>query len=162
MTSKKSKGFNGVLEQLSNWLDDVKEHEVTQMVELVEQAKLYAKAAESIPEEKVGQFVDNLKHDLSEFYQQMKSESQHSVYLGILNESWWATLAEMTDKSQVEWSELTEDLAHDGVYHTGDYIGFGEIECQKCHHIQTVTHFSEVLQCTECGHNTFQRHGLAP
>lgn len=162
MTNRKSKSFQDVLEPLSAWLDDINKHEVTKLVELVEQAKLYAKAAESIPEEKVDQFIKNLKHDLSEFYQQLKNESEHSVYLGILNESWWATLAEMTDKSKVEWSELPEDFAHHGTYQTGDFIGFGELVCDNCQHVQTVTHFSEVLPCSECEHNTFQRHGLAP
>lgn len=162
MANDKSKSFQDVLEPLVNWLDEVKKNEVTKMIELVEQAKLYAKAAESIPEEKVEQFIDNLKHDLSEFYRQLKDDSEHSIYLGILNESWWSTLADMTDKSQVEWAELSEDFAHDGVYRTGDFIGFGELVCDNCKHVHPVTHFSEVIPCSECNHNTFKRRGLTP
>lgn len=162
MVNEKSNGFRGVSTQLSTWLEDIKQHEVTRMVEVVEQAKLYAKAAESIPEEKIGQFIDNLTHDLAQFYHQLQADSKHSIYLQLLNESWWSTLAEMTDKSQVEWTELADDFAHDGIYRAGDYIGFGELECQQCHQTYVVTHFSQAYSCPECGHDVFKRNALAP
>ncbi|WP_286265649.1 zinc ribbon-containing protein [Thalassotalea atypica] len=162
MSKENPKGFQEVFVQMSNWLEEVKRHEVTKMVEFVEQAKLYAKAAEALPEERVGQFIENLKFDLSEFYQHWQSDREHSIYLGLMNESWWATLAEMTDKSQVEWAELSDDFAHDGVYKAGDFIGFGELECKQCHQVHLYTHFSEVLECTECGHNQFGRKAAAP
>ena len=154
--------ISNLYNNMADWLEDVREHEVTQIVEFVEQFKTYAKAAESIPEEKVKQFVDNFEHDLKDFYQQNQQEAQHSSYLGLLNEAFWSKLAQMTDKSQVEWAELMEDLEHQGKYQTGDHIGFGLLECRKCHHKMEVSHYSEVIDCTECGHNEFYRLPLQP
>lgn len=162
MNEEKAFSTERIYQQLTTWLEDIKQHEMTQLVELVEQAKEYAKAAEALPEEKVNQFVDNLKRDLAEFYHQFENDSKHSVYLGLLNESWWSTLAQMTDKSQVEWGELTDDFAHKGLYRTGDHIGFGELCCTQCQGTVTITHNSEVVDCIHCGASEFTRHGLTP
>nr|WP_206485295.1 zinc ribbon-containing protein [Thalassotalea sp. G2M2-11] len=148
--------------RLSRWIVDVKQHEVTKIVEIVEHAKVVLKAAETIPEEKVKQFIDNFNYDLHEFYQQYQEQAKHSIYLGLMNESFWALMENITDKSQVEWAELSEDFQHQGEYTTGDYIGFGIIECQKCHHILHISHLTEITDCLHCGHNHFTRKSLTP
>lgn len=155
-------GIERLYEKMSQWFTDVKEHEITKIVEVVATAKALLVAAESLPEERVRQFIDNFKYDLQEFYQQNQSQAQHSVYLGLLNEEFWDTLAQMTDRSQVEWTELCDDLEHQGVYHSGDVIGFGILECQQCHENLTISHLSEVDDCLACGGKSFVRHGLTP
>ena len=162
MSAKKSDVFEEIYQKLTHWFDDVKQHEMTNMVEFIEQAKNYAKAAEALPEERVGQFIDNLKLDLKEFHQQWQKDSEHSVYLGLMNEAWWQALADMTDKSQVEWAELAEDFEHEGLYKAGDFIGFGELECTKCQNHLHITHFSELAECAKCGHTEFKRFGMKP
>lgn len=149
-------------DRLSQWLVDVKRHEITQVVELVEQAKVILMAAEAIPEEKIKQFIDNFQYDLHEFYQQNQEQAKHSVYLGLMSESFWAVMAKITDKSQVEWAELCEDFAHKGNYQTGDLIGFGILECQACHKTLIINHLSEVMDCLHCGHQHFVRQSLTP
>ncbi|GLX77517.1 DUF1451 domain-containing protein [Thalassotalea insulae] len=148
--------------RLSQWVLDVKQHEVTQIVELVEHAKLLLKAAEMIPEEKIKQFIDNFKYDLHEFYQQHQEQAKHSLYLAIMNESFWAVMANITDKSQVEWAELCDDFDHNGDYRSGDYIGFGVLECQNCHHSLQITHLCQIKDCLHCGHQHFVRQSLTP
>ena len=61
-------------DQLIEWFDDIKQHEITGIVDVVEKAKAIVIAAESLPEEKVKQFVENFKYDLKEFYQQYQSQ----------------------------------------------------------------------------------------
>jgi len=161
MTENKS-GFETIYDNVYQWIADVNQHEVTQIVTIVERMKAYLSAAEAIPEEKVKQFVQNFEYDLIEFYQQNQAQIQHSVYLGILSETFWAKLAQMTDKSQVEWAELIEDFQHQGIYHTGDFIGFGELVCQQCQNKATILHLSEVHDCNECGGNKFIRLALTP
>ncbi len=148
-------------QQLTTWFNEVKEQQLTSLVEIIEQAKKYLSAAENLPEEKVKQFVDNLKYDLVQFYQQSKNEAQHSVYLGLLNETFWSELAKITDVTQVEWAELVEDFQHDGIYHVGDIIGFGVLVCQQCQYEIEYTHVSEVIPCPKCQHTTFTRHSLS-
>lgn len=121
-----------VYQNLSDWLDEMKEIQKPRINELVNQAKAYTKTAEGMTEEKLNQFVDNFTYDLHDFYQLNQAEIKHSIYLNLLNERMWASLAHLTDKSQVEWAELVDDFEHDGIYKVGDIIGFGELVCQQC------------------------------
>ena len=149
-------------QNISKWIEETKEHEITQIVDVVEHVKVYLVAAESIPEEKVKQFIDSFIYDLNEFYQHNQAQVKSSLYLGLINESFWQLLASMTDKAQVEWSELKDDFEHDGIYQVGDYIGFGELECQRCHQSLSINHLSQVSECIECGGKYFIRHPLNP
>lgn len=160
--AQRSGQAENIYQRLHSWLTDVNDHEVKQLVEVVEEAKSLALAAESLSEERVTQFVANFKYDIQEFFQHWRETSDNSVYLGLLNETWWDTLAKAADKTQIEWAELPEDFAHDGVYKSGDVIGFGVLECCECHHQLTVSHFSEVPECSECGHQEFNRLPLSP
>ncbi|XQW85973.1 zinc ribbon-containing protein [Thalassotalea piscium] len=154
--------FDDFYNKLSVWLTDVKQHEVTQIVELVEEAKVVLSAAESIPEDKVKQFIDNFKYDLHEFYKQNEEEAKHSIFLGLMNESFWAALAEITDQSQVEWTELGDDFELKGDYQVGDYIGFGKLICAKCHESVIILHPTKVTECINCHHTHFIRESLSP
>jgi len=151
-----------IYQELSNWLNEMKEIQNPRVTELIKQAKLYAKTAEHMSQEKVNQFVDNLKHDLHDFYQQNQAQVQHSIYLGLLNESFWSNLAQLTDKSQVEWAELVEDFEHDGIYKVGDIIGFGELVCQHCDEKVQILYASEVGVCAKCDGESFTRLPLDP
>ena len=74
----------------------------------------------------------------------------------------WANLAQLTDKSQVEWAELVDDFEHDGIYKVGDVIGFGELVCQQCNEKVHIMHASEVVACAKCGGESFTRMPLDP
>ncbi|WP_286233138.1 zinc ribbon-containing protein [Thalassotalea sediminis] len=154
--------FSEFYQGMSDWLTDVKKHEVTQIVELVEQAKSVMLAMEQLPEERVKQFVTNFQYDLQEFYSQTQEDAKHSIYLALMKESFWAVMANITDKSQVEWAELPDDFHHNGIYKTGDIIGFGMLECQKCKNATPITHMSTVENCMYCGHDQFMRQSLTP
>ncbi|MGL1958009.1 MAG: zinc ribbon-containing protein [Colwellia sp.] len=159
---KKDDYFVEVYQNLSAWLEEAKALQKPKINELLKQAKLYAKTIENMTEDKLKQFTDNLKYDLHDFYQQNQSQAQHSVYLGLLNETLWSNLAQLTDKSQVEWAELVDDFEHDGLYQCGDVIGFGELECRQCHETITIVHPSEVANCAKCGNDKFTRLPLQP
>ena len=149
-------------QDISNWLDEMKSLQKPKVIDLVKRANAYAQAAENMSEEKIKQFTDNLKYDLHDFYLQNQSQAQHSIYLGLLNESLWSNLAQLTDKSQVEWTELVEDFKHDGIYKTGDIIGFGELVCQQCDEKIHIMHDSTVAVCAKCGGENFTRTPLDP
>lgn len=154
--------FADIYQKLNAWLSEVKQTQKPHVDEFIKQAKLYANAAETLSEEKLHQFTENLKYDLHDFYQLNRSQAQHSVYLGLLNETLWEQLAKLTDKSQVEWAELIEDFNHDGLYHSGDCIGFGELQCERCDETTTISHFSEINDCVHCGSSSFIRLPLKP
>lgn len=156
--TNKASGY--VYEKLTQWFDDFKEHEVTDLVALVEKSEALVVAAESISEEKCKQFIENFTYDLQDFYAQYKAEVKHSLYLSLMQEKFWRTLADITDKSQVEWVELKEDLEHKGEYYEGDIIGFGVLECAHCYHTLTITHLTHVDKCEMCGSQHFHRKML--
>jgi hypothetical protein len=158
----KNSVFQDLYQALVTWADDVNQHEITDFVEKVEQSKLYLQAAEQLPENKVKQFVDNLRFDIKEFIKQNEAQAKHSLYLGLLNESFWQNMQAITDKSQVEWSELDDDFKHHGEYKTGDFIGFGLLECQHCHETITYSHASDVVDCFGCGGSSFIRLPFSP
>ena len=154
--------FADIYRKLNDWLVEVKVEQKPHIDEFIKQAKLYAGAAETMSEEKLQQFIDNLKYDLRDFYQLNRAQAKDSVYLGLLNETLWDNLAKLTDKSQVEWAELVDDFEHDGVYKSGDFIGFGELQCEQCDEIITVMHASKVTECLQCGASQFFRLPLKP
>ena len=160
--SNKNSNLDQIYKNLSLWLEDVKKHELTSLVSFVEQAKEYLLAAEALPEEKVSQFMSNLSYDVNEFYQQSKQEVQHSTYLGLLEETFWKDLAQITDKSQVEWSELPDEIKHHGNYKKGDIIGFGVLTCTKCQQKVEYFHQSVVIPCPNCQGTDFIRQNLTP
>lgn len=159
---KDQSSIKEVYQKLQAWLEDTKGNEVRSIASLLEQAKVIVIAAEQIPEQKVKQFIANLTYDLSDFYQQYKADIKHSVYLDLLNESLWENLAQITDKSQVEWSELMDDFQHQDGYHVGDYVGFGQLQCQACQHCVTYSHANVVTDCIACGGKDFNRLSLTP
>jgi len=161
MKSKKSV-FQKLYQALVVWAEDVNKHEITNIVENIEQSKLYLQAAEQLPEDKVKQFIDNLRFDLKDFFQQNQAQAKNSLYLALLNESFWKNMQEITDKSQVEWSELDDDFKHNGEYKSGEFIGFGLLECRHCKEKITYSHASDVADCFACGGSTFTRLPFSP
>lgn len=144
------------------WLEDVRQHEGTSVVNLMEQASQYVSAAEELSQEEASQFLQGLKRDLNEFYLRYQDQSKHSIWLSSLNESFWQMLMQMTDKSQIEWSGLTSDFEHNGVYCQGDMVGFGIMVCNNCQHSVELIHPSKLTSCSECGYHQFSRFALAP
>ncbi|MGJ8691893.1 MAG: zinc ribbon-containing protein [Thalassotalea sp.] len=154
--------LKGINNHLIQWVDEIKQSELLDINEFLQQARHFLVEVEHLSEDKLSQFMHNLQHDLSEFYQQTKVEAKHSVYLGVMTEAWWQNLAEMTDKSQVEWAELADDIKHHGEYKTGDIIGFGILQCQQCSEHLHITHLCQVSDCINCGHQVFNRVLLNP
>ena len=162
MMKKKQSQIQELYQKLQTWLEDTKDNEIRSAVELLEQAKTILMAAEQIPEQQVKQFIANLKYDLGDFYQQYQADIKHSIYLELLNENLWSSLAQITDKSQVEWAELMDDFQHQDGYHVGDYVGFGQLKCKACQDCVTYSHPNVVTDCIACGGKNFDRLSLTP
>ncbi len=61
-------------------------------------------------------------------------DESDSVFMRVIKESLWQELADITDKTQLEWREVFQDLNHHGVYHSGEVVGPGNLVCEKCHY----------------------------
>ncbi|MDU6923154.1 zinc ribbon-containing protein [Franconibacter helveticus] len=107
-----------------------------------------------------------VRRDLEEFarsYSESRDEDfTDSVFMRVIKESVWQELADITDKTQLEWREVFQDLNHHGVYHSGEVVGLGNLVCENCHH-HLAFYTPEVLPvCPKCGHNQFQRRPFEP
>ncbi|VFS64047.1 Protein of uncharacterised function (DUF1451) [Raoultella planticola] len=70
-----------------------------------------------------------VRRDLEEFarsYEESQDELTDSVFMRVIKESLWQELADITDKTQLEWREVFQDLNHHGVYHSGEVVGAGK------------------------------------
>ncbi len=162
--AKANPEYQSVFDKLYDWLQQAKKDEVLNISNWVAKANEYIKAAEEISVNEYQLSVDDFKRDLFGFHR-ANSEGegqteQHSLYLRSIKEGMWQHLSHMTDQSQVEWSELLDDFDHDGIYKTGDAIGFGRLECQQCGQTVDILHASTVTSCITCSGNEFKRTPL--
>ncbi len=132
---------------------------------LVEQARQQVLQAGELTRTEVDELTRAVRRDLQEFavsYEESLDEESDSVFMRVIKESLWQELADITDKTQLEWREVFQDLSHHGVYHSGEVVGLGNLVCEKCHfHLAVYT--PDVLPlCPKCGHDQFQRRPFEP
>ena len=132
---------------------------------LVEQARQRVLQAGELTRTEVDELTRAVRRDLEEFavsYEESQEEESDSVFMRVIKESLWQELADITDKTQLEWREVFQDLSHHGVYHSGEVVGLGNLVCEKCHfHLEVYT--PDVLPlCPKCGHDQFQRRPFEP
>ncbi|MFU9136246.1 zinc ribbon-containing protein [Erwinia tasmaniensis] len=106
-----------------------------------------------------------VRRDLQEFarsYTENKRDSGDSVFMRVIRESVWKELADITDKSQLEWREVFQDLNHHGVYQSGEVVGLGNLVCEQCHFTRAIYTPEALTRCPECGHDRFNREPFEP
>lgn len=132
---------------------------------LVEQARQRVLQAGELTRTEADELIRAVRRDLEEFamsYEESLEEESDSVFMRVIKDSLWQELADITDKTQLEWREVFQDLSHHGVYHSGEVVGLGNLVCEKCHfHLAVYT--PDVLPlCPKCGHDQFQRRPFEP
>lgn len=132
---------------------------------LVEQARECVIKTGELTRTEIDELTRAVRRDLEEFamsYEESLKEESDSVFMRVIKESLWQELADITDKTQLEWREIFQDLNHHGVYHSGEVVGLGNLVCEKCHfHLPIYT--PEVLTlCPKCGYDQFQRRPFEP
>ncbi|MGA9618624.1 MAG: zinc ribbon-containing protein [Serratia proteamaculans] len=132
---------------------------------LVASAEKRLNEAGELTRDEVEQVILAVRRDLEEFarsYQESREEFTDSVFMRVIKESLWQELADITDKTQLEWREVFKDVSHHGVYHSGEVVGLGNLVCEQCHH-HMAFYTPEVLPlCPKCGHDQFQRRPFEP
>lgn len=133
--------------------------------ELVASARKHMNETGELTRTEVDEVTRAVRRDLEEFarsYSESQNEITDSVFMRVIKESIWQELADITDKTQLEWREVFQDLNHHGVYHSGEVVGLGNLVCENCHfHLAVYT--PDVLPaCPKCGHNQFSRRPFEP
>jgi Zn finger protein HypA/HybF involved in hydrogenase expression len=63
----------------------------------------------------------------------------------------------VADKTQTEWVEFNDELAHGGTYGSGEYAVAGKLKCEHCGQVIQLRHFSRIPPCPKCHKVQFQR-----
>ncbi len=95
---------------------------------LVTQARDKIVRAGDLTQSEIESVIAAVKRDLEEFarsYEESHEDESDSVFMRVIKESLWQELADITDKTQLEWREVFQDLNHHGVYHSGEVVGLG-------------------------------------
>ncbi|MGU3413442.1 zinc ribbon-containing protein [Enterobacteriaceae bacterium C23F] len=132
---------------------------------LVEQARARVSQTGELTRTEIDELTRAVRRDLEEFavsYSESQDEIKDSVFLRVIKESIWQELADITDKTQLEWREVFQDLNHHGVYHSGEVVGLGNLVCEKCHFHLAVYSPDVLPLCPKCGHDQFQRKAFEP
>ncbi|HEX4501418.1 MAG TPA: zinc ribbon-containing protein [Scandinavium sp.] len=132
---------------------------------LVEQARERVSQTGELTRTEVDELTRAVRRDLEEFaisYGESQDELKDSVFMRVIKESIWQELADITDKTQLEWREVFQDLNHHGVYHSGEVVGLGNLVCEKCHFHLAVYSPDVLPLCPKCGHDQFQRKAFEP
>lgn len=132
---------------------------------LVEQARVKISQSGELTHREVETLTKAVRRDLEEFarsYEESQDELTDSVFMRVIKESLWQELADITDKTQLEWREVFQDLNHHGVYHSGEVVGLGNLVCEHCHYHLAVYTPDILPRCPKCGHDQFQRRPFEP
>ena len=104
---------------------------------LVAQARAKVAQTSELTRSEIDELLRAVRRDLEEFamsYGESQEDDSDSVFLRVIKESLWQELVDITDKTQLEWREVFQDLNHHGVYHSGEVVGLGNLVCEKCHY----------------------------
>ena len=159
--TKQQKHYEAVLEKVTEAL----KHSPAYIKSDLKTTELYGKAASDMTKDELSLVEAYVKSDLKTFTEEVKSSSQpfsESPFYKLVSESIWKNLAEITDKTQLEWIEVMEDIQHKGVYQAGELVGLGNLVCEQCGHTQMITHVTRIEPCVKCGCKQFSRLPLNP
>lgn len=132
---------------------------------LVAQARERVSQTGELTRTEVDELIRAVRRDLEEFaisYHESQSDPESSVFMRVIKESIWQELADITDKTQLEWREVFQDLNHHGVYQSGEVVGLGNLVCEKCHFHLAMYSPDVLSRCPKCGHDQFQRRPFEP
>jgi len=145
------------LDDFSSWIKDVKEHEVDDLItKFIERQN----ALKAFSQHKINDYSYYLRRDLKEFETQRMNADDiawQELKAGLLYE-----LAQLEDRTQLEWQALLKDFQHNGVYNAGEWIAMGQLVCKNCGQTTEILYASEIKACSQCEHSFFIRKALSP
>ena len=129
----------------------------------VTQGKEFLRLKEQAGEDELALVEQFLKRDIASFLREQNADSfSHSPTVITLENTLWHWLSEITDRSQVEWHELTQDFKHHGYYQSGDIVNQGIMVCTNCGNEMSIEFPSTISDCPECDNGEFTREPLTP
>ncbi|MBY5921499.1 zinc ribbon-containing protein [Ferrimonas balearica] len=136
-----------------------------QLDAVLKESRTYLAMESTLSAEQMDLVEQFLRRDLAEYARQLESgeaPEPDSVFTLGLENSIWSWLVEITDRSQMEWHELNEELRHHGTFQAGEVVGLGELVCDNCGHTMSFFHPDTLPKCPNCDGEQFSRRPLEP
>ena len=158
---KRQKGYEAFIAQLKKQWEETEEFQGERLNRMIDKVQAYLEAAGDLTQDELALIAEYVKRDLGN-YDEGRAEAPESAFMLALKDTAWSWLADVTDRAQVEWSELADELEHKGIYRAGDWVGLGVLVCDHCEWRHTVLHPERLGTCPECGANEYHREPLSP
>lgn len=158
---KRRKGYEAFIAQLKQQWEETEAFQGERLNRMIARVQAYMEAAGDLTQDELALIAEYVKRDLGSF-EAGRTEAPESAFMLALKDTVWSWLADVTDRSQVEWQELADELEHKGVYRVGDWVGLGVLVCEDCEWRHTVLHPEQLGPCPECGASEFHREPLSP
>lgn len=155
--------YQALIEQVKTQFESDNDLTIKSLYQLIVKSKEYLLLKSQADESELALVEEFLKRDIANFLKEQNAESlSHSPTMIAIENTFWHWLNEITDRSQVEWHELSQDFKHHGCYQTGEIISQGRMVCTECQHEMYIEFPSMISDCPECDNNQFTREPLLP
>lgn len=165
MQKNKQSGYRVYLDEVVKRLRQGEQMSREQLNVWLDNAEKYISAATEMTQDEAELLRQYFRRDLQEFadsYRQQRRAFRESPFYLSLVDTFWQSLAEITDKTQCEWQEIEQELARRSEYNSGDWVGLGRLKCANCGHEQQLSRPTQLTACQQCGHKRFIRHPFLP
>ncbi|MFG0834450.1 zinc ribbon-containing protein [Aeromonas bivalvium] len=158
---KRRKGYEAFIAQLRKQWEETEAFQGERLNKMIAKVQAYLEAAGDLTQDELALIAEYVKRDLGN-YDESRAEVPESAFMLALKDTVWSWLADVTDRSQVEWQELADELEHKGLYQAGDWVGLGVMVCDQCGWRHTVLKPEQLGTCPECGASEYHREPLSP
>ena len=160
---KRQKGYETFIAELQKQWQETEQFQGERLNRMIAKVQAYLEAASDLTQDELALIAEYVKRDLGNYDEGRKDEQvEESAFMLALKDTAWSWLADVTDRTQVEWQELADELEHKGVYRAGDWVGLGVLVCDHCEWRHTVLHPEQLGTCPECGADEYHREPLSP
>jgi hypothetical protein len=157
---KKTQAYEKFIRELEKRMADMGDYSDEKLKNMVQTTHEYLEAASDLTKDEVSLIAEAVRQDLSQWRKEYSDAWQESPSANLFTDSVWHWLVKLSDTTQIEWQEISDEIRHRGVYQSGEYIGLGELECSDCGARIQVWHPQAIEPCAKCGHSYFYRHAL--
>lgn len=152
--------YEKMLDDVSQWMLAAVQQDTVTAVEIVTKAKAYVQAAEDLSKDEIALLETYIVRDFAAFADNWQHQANRSMWWQTLKHEFWQLLGSISDKHQLQWFEMHEDIAHQGLYRSGELVAIGELVCSQCGQQQQVDHLQTIVPCMQCGNPHFYRQSL--
>ncbi|MBB1269492.1 zinc ribbon-containing protein [Shewanella sp. SR44-3] len=155
--------YQALIEQVKLQYKEEDSPTIKVLYQSILKSKQYLLLKSQADETEIALVEEFLKRDIASFLKEQNADSlSHSPTMIAIENTFWHWLNEITDKSQVEWHELSQDFKHHGCYQSGEIISQGRMVCTECEHEMLIEFPSVISDCPTCDNNEFTREAFLP